>query len=146
MQVLYLCDPLDGSGIQRKIEYPNVTALVFDENERWLSKAQRFFSMQPHSLLAAEGYACAIALALAAQLPVEELMLRKCALFKRNAYKYAPAQLRRIAGFARRNLPLAAAHIRLFDTDETEIARLQNAVSRFAQLEACEPWPFLQQE
>ena len=142
MKVLYLCNPLQPCSAQMKTEHSDVTALVFHENERWLPKARQAFVQGRFSAVAAEGHACAIALALAALLPVEEALLFKCALFKREAYKNAPAQLRRIAVFARRNLALVVACMRLADTDEYEIRRIQNAASSYAQVESDALWPF----
>ena len=140
-QILYLCDPLrtDGKEIaaQLKREYPYVTALIFDENERWLSKAREAFAGKGFSGIAAEGNACAIALAVAAQLQVDRLILIRCAVFDRKAARDAPAHLKRIMAFARRNLHLVAAEVQFADTDEAEIRRVKRSVSRHAQVEIC---------
>lgn len=140
-RILYLCDPLrkDGKELAARIkrEYSFVTALIFDENERWLSQAQEVFAKNGFSAIAAEGNACAIALAMAAQLQVDRLMLRNCRLFDRRAAKSVPACLKRIISFARRNLPLAAARMQFADTDEAEIRRISNLSSRYAQIEVC---------
>ena len=140
-QILYLCDPLrvDGKEIAARIkrEYPCVTALIFDENERWLHQAQTAFAKKCFSAIAAEGNACAIALAMAAQLQVDRLMLRNCRLFDRKAARSAPVYLRHIIYFARRNLALVASGIQFTDTDEAEIRRISNLSSRYAQIEVC---------
>lgn len=140
-QILYLCDPLraDGKEIAARIkrEYPYVTALIFDENGRWLSQAQAAFTKGGFSAIAAEGNACAIALAVAAQLQVDRLMLGNCRLFDRKAAKSAPGNLRHIIGFARRNLSLVASRIQFADTDEAEIRRISKLSSRYAQIEVC---------
>ncbi|MBQ3574222.1 MAG: hypothetical protein IJA26_01005 [Clostridia bacterium] len=135
MSVLYLCDPMDAENSRQKMKYTNAEALIFDENERWLPKAQRAFAQGKYFVVGAEGYACAIALALAALLPVETLALGNCRLFDRQAYKGAPTQMKRIAAFARRNLPLVTAHICFSDTDEMEMRRIQSAASPYAQIE-----------
>ncbi len=140
-RILYLCDPLckDAAAVaaQLKREYPYVTALIFDENERWLSKAQAAFAGKGFSAIAAEGNGCALALALAAQLQVDRLMLRRCAIFDRKTARNTPARLRHIIAFARRNLSLVAARICISDTGTDEIRRMARAVSRQAQIELC---------
>ena len=138
---LYLCDPLhrekNDISVQLKNKYPCAAALVFDENERWLPKTQRLFAEKGFPAIAAEGNACAIALAVAAQLPVERLMLKSCGIFDRRKLKAMPALMRRIAAFARRNLSLVAAEIEIADTAETEIRRLAEALSPLANMEMC---------
>ena len=140
-RILYLCDPLrrDGAAVaaQLKREYPYVTALVFDENGRWLSQAQEAFAGKGFSGIAADGHACAVALAVAAQLQADRLMLRRCCIFDRSAARDAPVSMRRIIYFARRNLPLVAAEIQFADTAEEEIRRIKRSVSRLAQIEVC---------
>jgi len=136
---LYLIDPLRRDGerfaAQLKNEYPHAAALIFDENERWLQKAQRMFAEKGFYAIAAEGNGCAVALAVAAQLPVEQLTLENCGIFDRERLKNAPAQLRRIAAFARRNLSLVASEIRFISTPEGEIRRISESISVLARIE-----------
>ena len=89
------------------------------------------------SAIAAEGNACAIALAMAAQLQVDRLMLRNCRLFDRKAARSAPVYLRHIIYFARRNLALVASGIQFTDTDEAEIRHITKMSSRYARIEVC---------
>ena len=140
--VLYLSDPLDrqaGGLVNRvKNQYPNTPALIFDENERWLPKVQAAITdmrlEKTCICLAAEGGACAIALALAAQLPVEKLALRDCVLFDRRRLRKGPRQLKAVAAFARQNLSLVISRLMLADTAQAEIRRIIRGISSYAEL------------
>ena len=145
MRVLYLCDPVRSMDAQQKAQYADADIITFCENERWLDKAQTAFSQRRYAAVAAEGYACAIALALAVQLPVDRLIMKNCAVFKKSIYKNVPVQLRRIAAYARRNTALAAAEICLADTDKAEIQKIRRAISRHANVKIWEKWPFFSQ-
>lgn len=140
--ILYLSDPLDPRGESAagriKSAYPDAAALIFTENGRWLQSAQAAVAdmraEKKYICVAAEGGACAIALALAAQLPVERLALRNCGLFDRKRLRAASRQMREIAAFARRNLSLVISELTLADTSETEMRRLASGLSGFAEI------------
>lgn len=138
-RVLYFCDPLNTDAAshtdEMHIGYPNIVPLHFSENECWLHKALRRFSEEKCAIIAAEGGACALALAVAVQLPADVLLLHRCAVLRRSNAKEMPAQLRRVSGFVRRNLSLIVSRIRLSDTDESEVLRLCKGVSHYAQIE-----------
>lgn len=122
------------------------TALVLDENGRFfisrpeggdmLAEAQAALQwMRRHFdwvCVAGSGSMAWLALALAAQLPVERLAL---------CHEERPAlrsrELARIAAFARRNLSLIAAEILLVDVPEAQ-ARLERRVSRHCEIRRTE--------
>lgn len=138
-RLLYLCDPLSADSALRaermRSKYPNLLTIHFSENERWLHRAQRGFSEEKNAILAAEGTACVLALAVAVQLPVEILLLHRCNALERSGKRELPIQLRRTSSFVRRNLSLIVSNIYLSDTVESEMIRLSKGVSHYAQIE-----------
>lgn len=107
--VLLLPDPTGGAQMQT---YP-IQGLVFHENESLLSQAQTALwnLRRAHSwvCVAAQGEAACIALALAAQLPVERVAL----LGKAGEGARRSRELRRLRAYARRNLALLTSEILL---------------------------------
>lgn len=126
--VLLLADPLRrGSRFsQMKMQ---CTTLVFDENERYLSQAQlalhRARKEREWICVAASGAAVGIALALAAQLPVDRL-----ALWMDDTPQLRPRQILRIDAYARRNLALVVSEILLIDAREDAARRLARGLGR----------------
>ena len=102
--VLYLNDPMNG-----KIQ--NVQGLVFTENGSFLSQAQTaLWNARKNSgwvCVAAEGAAAYIALALAAQLPVNRLALLNLPVNRPRLSR----ELNRMRAFARRNLALVVSEV-----------------------------------
>ena len=75
--------------------------------------------------IAAEGFACGAAAAVAAQLPVDEILLFNSRIFTPGERKTrGQRQFARIAGFARRNLSLVVADAILLDCAPAELRRL----------------------
>jgi len=123
--ILFLAGPLHGgSAVQMKREYTNSTTLIFDENGRYLSLAQTALwrMRQAHNWIcvAAEGEAAAIAVALAAQLPVDRLALAGSGLFSPRQ-KGQDRELARLSAYARRNLSLVISEIMLIGAAEREL-------------------------
>lgn len=123
--VLFLADPMNGnSAAQMKSEYTNSITLIFDENGRYLSLAQEALWQIRQRVswvcVVAEGQAACIAVALAAQLPVERLVLRGNGLFflHRNDL---PRELARLVIYARRNLSLVVSEIMLIGAGKAEV-------------------------
>lgn len=155
---LVLRDPLAGGSrfdalpaialmedIQKLTESNKDTALVFDESGRCfacgagagdaLSRAQAALQWTRERFgwvcVAASGGAAWIALALAAQLPVERLALWQDAVPQGR-------ELARIEAFARRNLSLVAAEILLVDVPAADAHRLARRVSRHCEIRRME--------
>lgn len=121
--VLYLNDPLK--------EGPHTTkGLVFTENESFLSRAQTALwharSSGSWICVAGEGYAAYIALALAAQLPVDRIALVN---MPGNRIRL-PREIARIRTFARRNLALIAAEILLIGADDAAVQAVMRGTGR----------------
>ena len=123
--ILFLADSMNADrASQRQIQYTDSITLIFNENERYLSLAQAALwrMRQKHGwvCVAAEGkYAC-VALALAAQLPVDRLVLRESSLFAQRKARL-PKDLLRLESYARRNLSLVVSEILLIGTQESEV-------------------------
>jgi len=123
--VLFLADPLGpAASIQRQIPNTDTITLIFDENGRYLSLAQTALwrMRQAHNWIcvAAEGEAAAIAVALAAQLPVDRLALAGSGLFSPRQ-KGQDRELARLSAYARRNLSLVISEIMLIGAAEREL-------------------------
>lgn len=112
--LLLLPDPLGGA--QMQIE--ETKGLVFTENEPFLSQAQAALwqKRRRHGwvCIAAQGEAASIALALAAQLPVDRVAI----LSPGQNGPGLPREMRRLKAFARRNLALVTAEILLIGAQE----------------------------
>lgn len=115
--------------------------LVFHENESLLSQAQgallRLRERYGWICIAAEGSAAHIALALAAQLPVDRLAL----LSPGRDESGLSREMLRLRSYARRNLALITAEILLWDAEEDLIRSLLrgNRHSRLCLLERYSP-------
>jgi len=129
--ILYLQSPLKKTGENTII--PQNQGLVFTENEPLLSQAQAALQRgrQEHGWLCvcAQGHAAHVALALAAQLPVDRLAL----LSPVQAASGMNRELLRLRGYARRNLALITAEILLWDADAALIRALMR-LSRHSRL------------
>lgn len=122
--ILFLADPLKtDSALQRQNQITNSMTLIFDENGRYLSLAQtalwRLRQRCGWICVAAEGDAACIAVALAAQLPVERLALVEGSLFLPRR-RDMPRELTRLQAYARRNLSLVISEILLIGAQEAE--------------------------
>ncbi len=159
---LVLLDPLGGGrcldglsaggaalpeGLQKPIEPNKDTALVFDESGRCfisrlgggdvLAQAQAALQWMRRRF----GWVCVVgsgsmawlALALAAQLPVERL-----ALCHEEGAAPCCRELARIAAYARRNLSLVASDILLVDVPAADAHRLARRVSRHCEIRRTE--------
>ncbi len=126
--ILLLCDPLRG-GSRFSQRHSNTKALVFDENERFLSQAQAALCQRKQECgwvcVAASGSAVGVALALAAQLMVDRL-----ALWMEAAPAALPRQLKRIESYARRNIWLISCEILLIDPSDRDVRRLSRGLGR----------------
>ena len=122
--MLLLPDPSGGAQMHTE----SVQGLVFTENGSLLSQAQEaLWRMRQNCdwiCVAAQGDATCIALALAAQLPVD----RVAVLGAGSEKKHQNRELRRLRAYARRNLALITAEILLIGAD----AGLTNALLRGA--------------
>lgn len=123
--ILLLKDPLCAASVpQKKDEYTNSMTLIFDENGRYLSQAQAaLWNMRQRCswvCVAAEGMAGCIAVALAAQLPVDRLALMDSNLFRPRP-KGIPRELARMENYARRNFSLVISELLLLNCREEEI-------------------------
>ena len=123
--ILYLADPLNaGTAIQKKNQAANSITLIFNENGHYLSLGQtalwRLRQRFEWICVSAEGSAACIAIALAAQLPVDRLVLTGSSLFVRRKIRM-PRELVRLEGFARRNLALVVSEILLVGEEKAEI-------------------------
>lgn len=122
--ILFLSDPLNaGDAMQKQIRSTNSMTLIFDENGRYLALAQealwRLRQKFEWICVAAEGRAACIAIALAAQLPVDRIALAVSGLFGQRQPDL-PRELLRLEGFARRNLSLVISEILLVGAPESE--------------------------
>ena len=122
--VLFLVDPQSGPAkLPRNVGFP-VNTLIFQENERYLSQAQTALwelrKSCPWVCVAAAGTAASVGVALAAQLPVERLILVNSHLFGPELLRL-PRQLARLRRYARHNLALVVSEIVLVDAQEMEI-------------------------
>lgn len=133
--ILYLADPQSAGN---EIRISNAKALVFDENGRHLSRAQDALWQMRRQYewvcVAAEGNAAYVALALAAQLPVDRLALQGGWLHRRD---HLDRRMNRIRAYARRNLSLVVAEVLLFDAADDEISFLSRLM-RHAKICAAE--------
>lgn len=132
--ILFLSDPLRRkAGQPKQAEYTHSMTLIFDENGRYLSHAQaalwRMRKRYEWICVAAEGEAVCIAIALAAQLPVERLALTRSSLFVpgKHALNRELVQLR---SYARRNLALVISEILLIGPDSREVRGLLRGRSK----------------
>jgi len=129
--LLILADPFSGTSRFSQMKIQAVT-LVFDEDGRYLSQAQRALqnlrSEAEWVCVAASGAAVMIALALAAQLPVERLAL----WMEEKPRQRIGRELHRIHTFARRNLSLVVSELLLIDADEADERRLMRGLGRLA--------------
>lgn len=104
-----------------KQEIQTVQRLVFDENEPLLPQAQQALWQLRCKCdwvcIAAEGEAALVALALAAQLPVERLALM-------GRWRSCSKKMARFRAYALRNLPLVIANVLLIAAGDEEIAAL----------------------
>lgn len=118
-RILYLADPLKA---ESNIRMNHGRTLVFDENGRYLSQAQgELWKLRQESgwiCVAAGGAAAYIALALAAQLPVDRIALIGGWLHRR---ENLGRSLNRIRAYARRNLSLVVAEVLTFDATADEL-------------------------
>ena len=132
-QILLLADPLTGSSRFSQMNLQKTT-LVFDEDGRFLARAQAALQQLRGDgdwvCVAGSGAAVHIALALAAQLPVERLALWP----ERASRPRLGRELSRIRSFARRNLSLVVSEILLVDGAEAELRRLEGGTNRHARL------------
>lgn len=120
--VLFLSEPFSANA---QPQQNRCETLIFDENERQLSSGQealwRLRRRCGWVCVAADGRAAALAVALAAQLPVDRLALSRSALF--SVKQRAPSRnLARLERFARRNLALVASELMLADVADGELA------------------------
>ena len=123
--ILFLADPMNAeAAIQKQNKATNSITLIFDENGRYLSLAQtalwRLRQRFEWVCVAAEGRATCIAIALAAQLPVDRLALAGSGLFARRRGRQ-PRELMRLEGYARRNLALVVSEILLIGAEDAEV-------------------------
>lgn len=123
--ILLLKDPLHaGAMLQRQSEYTNSMTLIFNENGRYLSLAQTaLWHMRKRFdwvCVAAEGSAACIAVALAAQLPVDRLVLMESSMFMPGRNRIS-RELLRLERYARRNLSLVISELLLLNCREEEI-------------------------
>lgn len=123
--ILLLKDPLHaGAMLQRQSEYTNSMTLIFNENGRYLSLAQTaLWHMRKRFdwvCVAAEGSAACIAVALAAQLPVDRLVLTEGSM-SMTRKKGIPRELLRLERYARRNFSLVISELLLLNCREEEI-------------------------
>lgn len=143
--VLFLVDPQSGPPqFPRNVEFPVIT-LIFHENERYLSQAQTALwelrKSYPWVCVAAVGAAASIGVALAAQLPVERLILVNSHLFGPEWVRLT-RQLARLRRYARHNLALVVSEIVLVDAQEMEIGGFVPCLHRrpLCVLSALENW------
>ena len=155
--VLFLADPrMPAAPLQKHIANTTVKTLTFDEGGRYLSLAQAaLWRMRLNCTwvcVAAEGGAAAVALALAAQLPVDRLALMGSGIFIAGAKSSGPArggracrksdfavlpreeaasrELMRLKRYARRNLALVVSEMMLVNAPEEEIRGLMWGMGR----------------
>ena len=114
--ILALCDPITGepplTGAVETVRFEAGDLLAQAQ-----SAYQRVRSACERVCVAATGGACGIAAALAAQLPVELLALRRGNVFARRT---GSRSVDRVNAFARRNLALISAEIVLAEPSEAE--------------------------
>ena len=145
--VLFLRNPLDGAGPEGKIEKQmlrsagdvgrRLLSVAFPEGEKCLPCAQAaLWELKQHCgwvCVAAERGCAGVALSLAEQLPVDRV-----ALIGGTPFSPLPAggsaarrrELKRMDGFARRNLALVVAELMLIDVLEDEMLRLVAGLGR----------------
>lgn len=120
--ILCLNDPLNPA--------PDTKGLVFHENESFLSQAQtalwRARGDGSWICVTASGTAVYIALALAAQMHIDRLVLTDMP----DPRAKLPRELNRLKAFARRNLALVTAEILLVGADEQHFHRMLRGTGR----------------
>ena len=131
--ILFLADPLCAAALpQQHTENPE-ERLIFSENEPLLPQAQealwRVRRRCGWVCVAASGGAVGVALALAAQLPVDRVALAGGRLLAPDAVP-RPRSLARIDRYARRNLALVASEVLILDADAEEIAGFARLFAR----------------
>lgn len=130
--LLILADPLLRTSRFSQMQMEG-TMLVFNEDGHFLSQAQQALQRERRRAewicLAASGVAVGIALAIAAQLPVERL-----ALWMDGSFRFRHRELHRIHTFARRNLSLVISELLLIDADEADERRLVRGLGRHARV------------
>lgn len=132
--ILFLADPMNAdSAIQKKSQSTNSMTLIFDENGRYLSLAQtalwRIRRRFEWVCVAAEGRAACIGIALAAQLPVDRLVLAGSSLFAPGRARLS-RELARLEGYARRNLALVISELLLIGAEAGEVRGFARGRSR----------------
>lgn len=122
--VLFLADPLRAAVPPQKCGNIPAKVLAFHEGEPLLPQAQgALWELRRRcdwACVAASGGAVGVALALAAQLPVDRLALAGSRLFGADGAK-SPREVGRMERFARRNLALVTAELLLADAADAEI-------------------------
>ena len=130
-RLLILADPITGHSRFSQM-YTEAKTLVFHESGRYLSRAQTALQELRREAewicLAGSGAAAWIALALAAQLPVER------AAIWMDGKPCLNRELHRIQTFARRNLSLLISEILLVDGTAGDYRRLAGGLGRHAGL------------
>ena len=123
--ILFLSDGLGGSGSLPGKADTNAITLVFNENERYLYQAQQALWELRKSCswicISARGDGALVALALAAQLPVDRLALSDFSVF---SSRRLPAELARLRSYVRRNLALVVSQLLLSGVEMGEVRRL----------------------
>ena len=146
--VLLLMNPLNGAGPEGRIEQMlrsasecgagrRLLSVAFPEGEKCLPRAQAaLWELKQRCswvcVAAARGGA-GVALALAEQLPVDRVALLGGTPFAdlpEGGSRARRREMRRMDGFARRNLALLVAELLLIDVPEDEVRRLECGLGR----------------
>ena len=145
--VLFLRNPLDGAGPEGKIEKQmlrsagdvgrRLLSVAFPEGEKCLPRAQAaLWELKQRCswvCVAAERGCAGVALSLAEQLPVDRVALiggTPFAPLPEGGTAARRRELKRMDGFARRNLALVVAELMLIDVPEDEMRRLVAGLGR----------------
>ena len=150
--VLFLCDPLRAGAQGRTIERMlrsaedvgrRLLSVTFQEAESCLPRAQAaLWELKQRcgwACVAAERGCAGVALSLAEQLPVDRVALIGGTPFSPLPEGGSAArrrEMRRMDGFARRNLALLVAELLLIDVPEDEMRRLASGLGRNVSLRA----------
>lgn len=136
--ILFLYDPEHGKGLLPRPERTSrddVRSVRYTDAAQCLSDAQNMlYALHTgirHTCIVSEGRTCCIALALAAQLTVDRIVLCGPDIFAAQIGG-GDRTLRRIEGFAVRNMPLIAAEIILIDVDRAQIRMLIRMLGSYA--------------
>lgn len=133
--MILLPDPLSedrrfgGLMLQMKKQVENTETLIFDENGRFLPRVRAALYQLRGTCrrvcIAAEGNMAGAALSIAAQLPVDEIVLMDSRMFAPPARETrAQKQLARMNHFARRNLSLVVSDTTLVDCEAAEVRQI----------------------